>query len=51
MRRDGSTHLMRGVVIFTVTDGEIDHATFYLEPVAHDESTVDTAVRLHVGAP
>src|SRR4029079_6542564 len=32
-RRDGSTPLMRGVVIFGVADGLLTWARFYLEPV------------------
>jgi len=32
-RRDGSLHVMRGVVIFGVADGLLAWARFYLEPV------------------
>ena len=36
-RPDGTPHLMRGVIVFTVKDGLIASARFYLEPV--DEAT------------
>ena len=49
-RPDGSAHLMRGVVIFTVRDGRASHARFYLEPVDLDDSDVDAAVR-SIGEP
>ena len=44
-RRDGTTHHMRGVVVFGVRDGVTHRAHFYLEPVDADASTVDDAVR------
>ena len=44
-RRDGSPHLMRGVVIFGVGDNRARWARFYLEPVVDDGADVDTAVR------
>ena len=44
-RRDGSPHLMRGVVIFGVADGQATWARFYLEPVEGDSGTVDDAIR------
>jgi ketosteroid isomerase-like protein len=47
-RRDGTAHLMRGVVIFGVTDGLAAWARFYLEPVHSDAGTVDQAVRRQV---
>jgi limonene-1,2-epoxide hydrolase len=47
-RRDGSRHLMRGVVIFGVTDGLADWARFYLEPVREDGQDVSAAVRRQV---
>src|SRR6478672_4594289 len=43
-RRDGVTHLMRGVVIFAVTAAEITAARFYLEPVDVDTGGVDAAI-------
>ncbi len=51
-RRDGSPHLMRGVVIFGVADGRATWARFYLEPVESESGTVDDAVRrLSAGEP
>ncbi|MBV8998499.1 MAG: nuclear transport factor 2 family protein [Solirubrobacterales bacterium] len=47
-RRDGSAHCMRGVVIFTVADGVIRSARFYLEPVDPSGGSVNDAVRAHV---
>jgi ketosteroid isomerase-like protein len=44
-RRDGAQHEMRGVNIFQVTDGLIQAARFYLEPVEHHSGSVDAAVR------
>ena len=44
-RRDGSAHIMRGVVIFGVKDGEASWARFYLEPVQEGGGGVDDAVR------
>lgn len=43
-RRDGAEHHMRGVVIFTVVDGQATAARFYLEPLDTDDGDVDTAV-------
>lgn len=48
-RRDGSGHCMRGVVIFGVNDSVARWARFYLEPVDLGATTVDDAVREHVG--
>jgi ketosteroid isomerase-like protein len=52
-RRDGSLHVMRGVVIFGVADGLLAWARFYLEPVREGGENVDAAVRQQVapGAP
>ena len=44
-RRDGSPHLMRGVVIFGVDGTEATWARFYLEPVEEGGGDVDEAVR------
>ncbi len=44
-RRDGTKHLMRGVMIFGITDGLVASARFYLEPVEDNAGTVDAAVR------
>jgi ketosteroid isomerase-like protein len=48
-RPDGTAFLMRGVVIFTVTDGVATAARFYLEPVEHTSGDVDLATRRVVG--
>jgi hypothetical protein len=47
-RRDGSPHIMRGVVIFGVVDGLAAWARFYLEPVQQAAGTVDDAVNRQV---
>ena len=44
-RRDGSRHLMRGVVIFGVEGGVAAWARFYLEPVEEKGGGVDEAIR------
>ena len=44
-RRDGSAHLMRGVILFGVRDGRASWARFYLEPVHDGGDDVDEAVR------
>ncbi|MEO8258405.1 MAG: nuclear transport factor 2 family protein [Acidobacteriota bacterium] len=49
-RQDGSTHLMRGVIIFGVVNELLAWARFYLEPVQEGGGTVDAAVRRQVGA-
>ena len=49
-RRDGSQHLMRGVVIFGVRSGQAEWARFYLEPVQADGGNADAAVRRHLAA-
>lgn len=51
-RRDGSLHLMRGVVIFGVEQGQAAWARFYLEPVLDEGGGggIDAAVRLHLAA-
>ena len=49
-RRDGSPHLMRGVILFGVEHDEIRWARFYLEPVeAADTASIDQAVPMHLG--
>jgi ketosteroid isomerase-like protein len=53
-RRDGSVHVMRGVVIFGIANGLLAWARFYLEPVREGGESVDAAVRQQVapaGAP
>ena len=47
-RRDGSTHVMRGVIVFGVAGGLIDWARFYLEPLDASVGGVDTALREQV---
>jgi ketosteroid isomerase-like protein len=47
-RADGSSHAMRGVVIFGVRDGLASSARFYLEPVDADDANADTAVARQV---
>jgi ketosteroid isomerase-like protein len=49
-RRDGSAHLMRGVVIFGVGNGLLTWARFYVEPVQEGGGNVDAAVRRQVVA-
>lgn len=44
-RPDGSAHVMRGVIIFTVAENEFTEARFYLEPVETDGAAIDDAVR------
>jgi SnoaL-like polyketide cyclase. len=41
-RRDGTPHLMRGVIIFGVEDDAIAWARFYLEPVQQGAETSTT---------
>ncbi len=50
-RRDGSPHVMRGVILFTVADGRAALARFYLEPVDSGGGNVDDAVRRAVVTP
>jgi ketosteroid isomerase-like protein len=50
-RRDGTPHLMRGVVIFGVVDDEATWARFYLEPVEQAGPGVDEVVRRTVHGP
>lgn len=47
-RLDGTQHLLRGVVIFGVTDGLAAWARFYLEPVQAGGGAVDQAVQQQV---
>lgn len=42
---DGGAFLMRGVVIFTVTDDLIRSARFYMEPAEDTSGDVDAALR------
>lgn len=43
-RRDGATHLMRGVIIFQVAQGQATAARFYLEPVDAAGTGVDDEI-------
>jgi len=43
-RPDGSPHVMRGVIIFGVSDGLAEWSRFYLEPVDAGEGGVNAAV-------
>jgi ketosteroid isomerase-like protein len=47
-RPDGTLHLMRGVIIFTVGNDVITSARFFLEPVDEGDAGVDAAVRRQV---
>jgi ketosteroid isomerase-like protein len=50
IRLDGSPHLMRGVILFGVDQGQVAWARFYLEPVQDDDTGgIDAAVRAHLG--
>ncbi|MCY0906066.1 nuclear transport factor 2 family protein [Arthrobacter sp. H14-L1] len=50
-RRDGTQHLIRGVIIFGLQDGQAMSARFYLEPVDADHGVnADAAVRQQVHA-
>ena len=44
-RGDGSSHHLRGVIMFSVQGGTARSARFYLEPVDDQPADVDTAVR------
>lgn len=48
-RPDGTAFLMRGVVIFGVTDAAITLARFYLEPVEESSGDVNAHTRRVVG--
>jgi len=50
-RRDGTPHVMRGVIIFGVEDDAIAWARFYLEPVQEADGDVTHAVRAQVARP
>src|SRR4051794_4771536 len=47
-RRDGSQHLMRGVIIFGIESDAIAWARFYLEPVQEGGDDIDQTVRAQV---
>lgn len=48
-RSDATVFEMAGVVIYEVTDGLIESAAFYLEPVERVSGDVDTAIHRAVG--
>src|ERR1700719_1560716 len=48
-RIDGAQHIMRGVSIFGVRNGELASVRFYLEPVDQSGLGVDAAVASAVG--
>lgn len=48
-RRDGTPHLMRGVIVFGVEAGQAKWARFFLEPVDESEGDVTAAVTAQVG--
>jgi ketosteroid isomerase-like protein len=49
-RQDGTTHLMRGVIIFGLDNELLTWARFYLELVEEGAGNVDAAVRRQIGA-
>ena len=48
-RRDGTAHLMRGVIVFGIAGGLIVSARFFLEPVEEASGDVKAAVQRQVG--
>jgi len=48
-RRDGSDHLLRGVIIFGVRDELLCSARFYLEPVDETDVDINEAVGRSIG--
>jgi ketosteroid isomerase-like protein len=48
-RRDGAVLLLRGMIIFTVANGVIQSARFYLEPVDEVTGDVNAAVERTLG--
>jgi ketosteroid isomerase-like protein len=49
-RRDGARRLMRGVMVFKVTDDAISRVRFYLEPVDESSLGIDAAIRQTVSS-
>jgi hypothetical protein len=49
-RQDGTAHLMRGVMIFTASEGLVTRVRFYLEAVEQTTGDIDAAVERTVGA-
>jgi ketosteroid isomerase-like protein len=50
-RRDGGTHLMRGVMVFSLDGDQARALRFYLEPVDRTGLDVDQAVHQHLTEP
>jgi ketosteroid isomerase-like protein len=50
-RRDGAEHHMRGVIVFSVDDGAVSSARFYLEPLDTADADVTSVVARSVAAP
>ncbi len=50
-RRDGTPHVMRGVIIFGVEHDAIAWARFYLEPVQEADGDINHAVHTQVARP
>ena len=48
-KRDGSAHLMRGVMIFGVSEGRASWARFYLEPVEQGGGDMNAFIRGSIG--
>lgn len=49
-RRDGTVHLMRGVMIFTAANGVLASVRFYLEPVDAAADDINDAITRVAGA-
>jgi len=49
-RPDGGPHLMRGVIVFGITEGRASWARFYLEPADSGDGGVDAAIDRIVSA-
>jgi ketosteroid isomerase-like protein len=49
-RRDGTPHLLRGVVIFTVAGMAVRSARFFLEPVDYSSGGIDAAIANTTGS-
>jgi ketosteroid isomerase-like protein len=47
-RRDGTPHLLRGVIIFSLRNGRASAARFFLEPVDDNPASIDDTVARQV---